>query len=219
MNKLLVIVSFLLIANARLYSQCPTGQALLEIKIFPDFFSDEISWEVLQNNTQILIGNSNSDQICVDTSQCIIIVVKDAGNDGICCAFGNGFFEVFLANKKIGNGSSYGSSDSTYFNCPVSNVVEEDDGVTIPTAFSPNGVGHEKNNTFSILVNEKVSYIDFFVYDRWGELIFESDNLYFSWDGTYKGKGCMSGIYAYQAIIIYNDGTKKIKTGNISLFR
>jgi gliding motility-associated-like protein len=68
-------------------------------------------------------------------------------------------------------------------------------------------------------VNEKVSFIDFYIYDRWGELIFKSDNLYFSWNGTFKGKDCMSGIYAYQAIVIYDDGTKKIKTGNITLIR
>jgi gliding motility-associated-like protein len=219
MNKLLVIFTFLLVTNKLLYSQCPTGQALLEINIVPDFFADEISWKVLQSNTQILSGTSNNDQICVDTSQCIIVVVNDAGNDGICCAYGNGYFEVFLDTKKIGNGSSFGSVDSTYFNCPITDKPIEDDGVTIPTAFSPNGVGNEKNNTFSIIVNEKVSYLDFFIYDRWGELIFESDNLYFSWDGMYKDKICMSGIYAYQAIIIYEDGSKKIKTGNITLIR
>jgi gliding motility-associated-like protein len=219
MNKFLVIVIFFLVARASFYSQCPSGQSLLEINIVPDFFSDEITWQILQNNTQILSGTSNSDQICIDTSQCLIVVVNDAGNDGICCAYGNGFFEVFLDTKKIGNGSSFGSIDSTYFNCPVSNPITEDDGVTIPTAFSPNGVGHEKNNTFSIIVNEKVSFIDFFIYDRWGELIFVSENLYFSWDGTFKGNNCMSGIYAYQALIIYEDGSKKIKTGNITLIR
>ena len=219
MNNLLVIITFILTANRVIYSQCPGGQALLEINIVPDFFSDEISWNIIQNNTQILSGTSNSDQICVDTSQCIIVVVNDAGNDGICCAYGDGFFEVFLDANKIGNGSSFGSVDSTYFNCPISQPIPADDGVTIPSAFSPNGFGLEKNNRFSILVNEKVSFINFFIYDRWGDLIFESDNLYFSWDGTFRGKNCMSGIYAYQVIIIYDDGTKKIKTGNITLIR
>jgi gliding motility-associated-like protein len=219
MNNLLVISVFLFLSGKQFFSQCPTGQALLEINIVPDFFSDEISWKVLQNSTQILAGTSNSNQICVDTAQCIIVIVNDAGNDGICCAYGIGYFEVFMDSKKIGNGSSFGSVDSTYFNCPIPDNPIEDDGVTIPSAFSPNGVGNEKNNTFSIVVNEKVAFIDFFIYDRWGELIFESDNLYFSWDGTYKEKNCMSGIYAYQAIIIYDDGTKKIKTGNITLIR
>lgn len=219
MNKFLVVLTLFLFSKTRLYSQCPNGQSLLEITIVPDFFTDEISWKVLQNSTQILAGTSNSDQICVDTSQCIVVVVNDAGNDGICCAYGNGYFEVFLDSKKIGNGSSFGSVDSTYFNCPIPDNPIEDDGVTIPSAFSPNGVGNEKNNTFSIIVNEKVAFIDFFIYDRWGELIFESDNLYFSWDGTFKEKNCMSGIYAYQVVIIYDDGTKKIKTGNITLLR
>ena len=219
MNKFLVIVIFFLVARASFYSQCPSGQSLLEINIVPDFFSDEITWQILQNNTQILSGTSNSDQICVDTSQCLIVVVNDSGDDGICCAYGNGNFEIFLDKIKIGNGSTFGSVDSTFFNCPIPDEFIEDDGVTIPSAFSPNNFGAEINNTFSILVDETVSYIDFFIYDRWGQLIFESDNLYFSWDGTYKGDNCMSGIYAYQMVVIYNDGLKKIKTGNITLFR
>lgn len=219
MNKLLVICTFILTINSVLYTQCPNGQSMLEINIVPDFFSEEISWEVLQDNIQILSGLSNNDQICVDTTQCIIVVVNDSGNDGICCNYGNGYFEVFLDTKKIGNGSSFESVDSTYFNCPYVEKTAEDDGVIIPSAFSPNGIGNLKNNTFSIIVNEKVSFIDFFIYNRWGELIFESDNLYFSWDGTFKGNNCMSGIYNYQSIIIYADGNKKIKTGNITLIR
>jgi gliding motility-associated-like protein len=219
MNKFSVIVIFFLVARASFYSQCPSGQSLLEINIVPDFFSDEISWQIVQNNTQILSGTSNSDQICVDTSQCLIVVVNDSGDDGICCAYGNGNFEIFLDKIKIGNGSTFGSVDSTFFNCPIPGEVIEDDGLTIPSAFSPNNFGAETNNTFSILVDETVSYIDFFIYDRWGQLIFESDNLYFSWDGTYKGDNCMPGIYAYQIVVIYNDGLKKIKTGNITLFR
>lgn len=219
MNKYLVIIVLLFFTKMNVHTQCPVGQSLLEINLVPDFFADEISWKILANNTEIITGTSNSDKVCVDTSQCIIVVVNDAGNDGICCAYGNGYFEVFLDKVKIGNGSSFGSEDSTFFNCPVPEEIVEDDGVTIPTAFSPNDIGSELNNTFSILVDETVSTIDFFIYDRWGELIFESANLYFSWDGTYKGKNCMSGIYAYQMVIIYNDNIKKIKTGNITLLR
>jgi gliding motility-associated-like protein len=219
MNKLLVVIFLSFCAKTSIFSQCPSGEALLEINMVPDFFADEISWKILVNNTEILAGTSNSDQVCVDTTQCIIVVVNDSGDDGICCAYGNGYFEVFLDKIKIGNGSTFGSVDSTFFNCPIPGEVIEDDGVTIPSAFSPNNFGAEINNTFSILVDETVSNIDFFIYDRWGELIFESDNLYFSWDGTYKGDNCMPGIYAYQMVVIYNDGLKKIKTGNITLFR
>jgi gliding motility-associated-like protein len=75
------------------------------------------------------------------------------------------------------------------------------------------------NNQFSVIVDETVQSIDFFIYDRWGEQIFTSANIYFSWDGKYNNVDCSSGIYAYQALVIYVDGTKKIKTGNISLFR
>jgi gliding motility-associated-like protein len=198
-------------------SQCVSGQQLFNIQLSPDFFADEISWELIQNNTLVLTGNSNSDSTCIDTSECIIFVIKDSGNDGICCNYGNGFYEVFVDQQKIGNGSSFGAYDSIYLNCP--NISDDDFGVFIPTAFSPNDVGNSSNNQFSIIVDETVKEIYFYIYDRWGELIFTSNNLYFSWDGTFRGKNCMSGIYAYQAIIFYNDGKKKIKTGNTTLIR
>jgi gliding motility-associated-like protein len=202
-----------------LKGQCNPGQQLLSVNIYPDFFSNEISWKVLQNNIPIKYGNSNNDSICVDTSQCIVFIINDSGNDGICCNYGNGFFEVFLDNNKIANGTAFGSVDSTYYNCPNAPISLEDDGVYVPTAFSPNNVGHETNNKFSIITNETVSSIDFFIYDRWGELIFKTDNMYFSWDGTFHEKDCSSGVYAYQCVIFYDNQKKKIKTGNITLIR
>jgi gliding motility-associated-like protein len=214
-----LLISFII--SISLYGQCGSGKELLKIEISPDFFSNEISWKVIENNIPIRFGNANNDSVCVDTSQCIIFVINDSGGDGICCNYGNGFYEVFLGADKIANGSSFGSFDSTYYNCSFNQDAMEDYGVNIPTAFSPNNFGKESNNTFSVLVDEAVSDINFFIYDRWGQLIFASNDLFFSWDGTFGGKDCSSGIYAYQCVISYKNKSKKIKTktGNITLLR
>jgi gliding motility-associated-like protein len=36
------------------------------------------------------------------------------------------------------------------------------------------------------------------IYNRWGELVFSTDNYLQGWDGTYKGKKASCGIYSYK---------------------
>ena len=218
MSKKLILF-FLLMNVTTIFSQCLPHEKELIIVIQPDLFLSEISWNLFENNTLISSGNHLGDSVCVDSTACLLFVMNDSGNDGLCCAYGNGYFELFLDENKIGNGAVFLDTDTTRFNCPLIDVLPENDGVFIPTAFSPNQYGNKQNEHFSIIANETVESIDFFIYDRWGAQIFSSSSIYFSWDGTYNGVDCSSGIYAYQALVIYVNGNKKIKTGNISLLR
>jgi len=218
MNKKLILF-FLWVNVTTVFSQCLSYEKELIIVIQPDLFVSEISWELFENNTIISSGNYLGDSVCVDSSACLLFVINDSGNDGLCCSYGNGYFELFMDQNKIGNGAVFQDTDTSRFNCPTIDLFSENDGVFIPTAFSPNQFGNQQNEQFSIIANETVESIDFYIYDRWGEQIFSSASLYFSWDGTYNGVDCSSGIYAYQALVIYVNGNKKIKTGNISILR
>ncbi len=40
--------------------------------------------------------------------------------------------------------------------------------------------------------------IELLIYNRWGEMVFKSKDLNFSWNGTYRGKNCPEGVYTYQ---------------------
>ncbi|MDG1840941.1 MAG: gliding motility-associated C-terminal domain-containing protein [Crocinitomicaceae bacterium] len=92
-------------------------------------------------------------------------------------------------------------------------------GVHIPTGFSPNGIGNMSNNSFSIVVGSDIKNIQFIVYDRWGNQIFESTDKNFVWDGNFKGKPCNSGVYAYIVNIEYTNGSTELKSGNITLIK
>jgi len=96
--------------------------------------------------------------------------------------------------------------------------------IYVPNAFSPNGDG--VNDQFSVFSKNGVAIIDrMAIYDRWGELIYEQFNLTTDgsetrfWDGTFKGKKLMPGVYAY--IIEYHliTGEQGIKKGNVILLR
>lgn len=74
----------------------------------------------------------------------------------------------------------------------------------IPTAFSPNGDG--LNDTFFVK-GISIESIHIRIYNRWGQLIFQTTDLYEGWDGTYKGKACP--IDAYSCVITGRRKDKK----------
>ena len=94
--------------------------------------------------------------------------------------------------------------------------VNADNTYGIPNAFSPDG----RNNTFKILVEGLAKLNYFRVFNRWGELMFETKDVNEGWDGYYKGAPQPFGVYVYEAQMV-STITGKIKTvkGNITLLR
>jgi len=81
----------------------------------------------------------------------------------------------------------------------------------IPNAFTPNG--DEKNNTFKPIITSGVDFYNYnlLVYNRWGQIIWESNNPYFGWDGTFNGFMCQDGIYTWKLTfkVPQNDNRKE----------
>ena len=68
--------------------------------------------------------------------------------------------------------------------------------VFIPNAFSPNGGGPLENNTFKPYTYFVTDY-HFQIFDRWGELLFESFDQNEGWNGDYLSKPCQEDVYIY----------------------
>jgi len=88
--------------------------------------------------------------------------------------------------------------------------------VFVPTAFSPNGDGH---NDFECVRGPCVISLHFVIHDRWGQLVFESDDQKQCWDGYYNGKPMDSGVFIYYLTATMEDGKTIAKQGNITLVR
>lgn len=86
--------------------------------------------------------------------------------------------------------------------------------VFIPNTFTPNGDG--KNDVLYVR-SAIIKEFTFRIYNRWGELIFESNSSEKGWDGSFKGKPCEQGVYDYYLQGICISGENFIKKGNISL--
>jgi len=89
---------------------------------------------------------------------------------------------------------------TSYDNCSSSDAVQILWGgipFYIPNAFTPNGDG--LNDTFGAI--PKYDYINKYhisIFNRWGQLIFETSDISTGWDGTYQGTPCLLGTYVYR---------------------
>jgi len=88
--------------------------------------------------------------------------------------------------------------------------------VDVPTGFSPNGDG---NNDVLYVRGAAIETLDFRVYNRWGELVFQTADMMRGWDGTYKGKPAEVDAYAFVMLATFVDGSSVRKTGNVTLLR
>jgi gliding motility-associated-like protein len=112
--------------------------------------------------------------------------------------------------------SEYGCKDSTKRTV----VSEEDLLIYVPNTFTPNKDG--LNDVFLPQVTEGVDPQDYSlrIFNRWGELIFETRNLNQGWDGTYQGKVVKDGSYVWQMEFKKKDDIERvIKTGSVNLLR
>lgn len=98
--------------------------------------------------------------------------------------------------------------------CDTSSQVLESD-LFVPNAFSPNGDGY--NDYYHILGNFK--NIDFIIYNRWGEKVFQTTDINFAWDGTSNGRPLNNGVYFYSLNLTLNNNKEIELKGNISLLK
>ena len=89
--------------------------------------------------------------------------------------------------------------------------------LNVPNAFSPNNDG--TNDILEIHHNDIQELIYFRIYNRWGQMIYETSDLMAGWDGTYKGKEQEVATYVYVAKATGLDGTDFLLKGNVTLLR
>lgn len=87
--------------------------------------------------------------------------------------------------------------------------------IFVPNAFTPDGDG--VNDTFGPVITGDITgeEIEMYIYNRWGEMIYQFTDFGNGWDGTYKGKKVSTGVYVW--ILIING--KARQDGSVSLIR
>lgn len=89
---------------------CPEDE--MTINIFTDDYPEETTWEVIDQATGLPIASggplANAQTlytwiVCVDSDGCYDFIIYDAYGDGICCAYGYGYYEVYLNSVMVGS--------------------------------------------------------------------------------------------------------------------
>ena len=92
----------------------------------------------------------------------------------------------------------------------------QDPRVYIPNAFSPLG----RNRLFiPVGVFVDVTGYDFAIFDRLGQLLFETQDPGSGWNGTYGGKVCMEGVYVYHLVYTSAKGEYFDQKGTVTLIK
>ncbi|MBA3829078.1 MAG: gliding motility-associated C-terminal domain-containing protein [Taibaiella sp.] len=169
----------------------------IEITPLPSFHIGNDT--TLCNFSSLIIGDPNNN----------LIYKWNTGDTG-CCIPIKGFGTYVLQGTNR-CGSSYDSITINEGKC--------DKCVWVPDAFTPNGDG--RNDVLHAKTICSLRSFHMQVFDRWGDIVFISDNINYGWDGIYLGKPAAEGAY-YYIIEVYKDAgssKKQVVKGDVILIR
>lgn len=89
--------------------------------------------------------------------------------------------------------------------------------VDMPNVFTPNN--DDTNDFFTPIFIKNIETFHISILNRWGNVVFESNDTTYQWDGKSQGEDCSQGVYFWK--VQYSDKAKKefVKSGNLSLER
>lgn len=105
-------------------------------------------------------------------------------------------------------------TDSIHLHCITVDCGETN--ISIPNAFTPNGDGINDRLCVS---GEWIAEFHLVIYSRWGELVYESNDIDACWDGTFRGNMCQSGVYTYFCRVVCEANKTSTFKGDITLLR
>jgi len=88
--------------------------------------------------------------------------------------------------------------------------------IYVPNTFTPD---HDEFNQTFMMYGGNINEFHMMIFDRWGELIFETYDMKYGWDGTYNGLICQDGTYIWKIELGDAFGKKKELVGHVNLIR
>lgn len=156
--------------------------------------------------------------------------------------FGDGFSEVTNGGVPVNHSFSMpGSptvqlvveqgacSDSTWVTLCVEDIIGG--SIEMPTGFTPlegggGGGGGDisaydvrDNDIFAPIIRGVVLAYNFTVYNRWGEMIFQTSDPEIGWTGHYNGKLCKQDVYVWKVSAVFQDGSSAEYASDVTLIR
>lgn len=175
--------------------------------------------------TEIFNGVSYTDSLPVRVYELPIVNLGDTvllySGSSINLHAGEGFTQYLWSTNSTSSYIEVSSQGDYWVRVKDVNCCYNSDSVFVqvfqffaPTAFTPNGDG--LNDIFKIVGLYKNINFDLYIYDRWGKLVFQSDDIDKGWDGISGGQYFQPDTYVWVASIEFL-GQDIITQGNIKL--
>jgi len=97
-------------------------------------------------------------------------------------------------------------------------IIVKEAKISYPTAFTPDNQGPVDNEIFKVF-GQYISNFELHIFNRWGELLFYSNNIDNGWDGRYNGNQVPEGTYAFVARLKDYTGNSFTRSGSVVLLR
>ncbi len=109
--------------------------------------------------------------------------------------------------------NTFNCSDTACVNITIDKECGE---VFVPSGFSPNDDGE---NDVLYVYGKCVKSMEFKIFNRWGEKVFETNDPDIGWDGSFRGKPLDTDVFVYYLKTVYFNNAKAETKGNITLMR
>ncbi len=129
--------------------------------------------------------------------------------DNRLTAFSSQAADVMLSGK-----NEFGCESKDTFSVRVEGCCDE---FYIPDAFTPNNDG--RNDMFAPITSSHFTILEFRIYNRWGQLLFDARNAGKKWDGSYGDKPVENGVYYYSVNAICDNGKRENVAGEVTVIR
>jgi gliding motility-associated-like protein len=167
-----------------------------------------LSGTALPERTNVYVTNLSQDTVFTQRNLVPPLTISPVLDSGL----------YFVNVEDVSNGCF--QVDSVLVRQLVANPEDCRPFIIAPNAFSPNG--NSQNEEFYIIPNPYIDQFEIYIYTRWGELVYYSDQKNFRWDGKYQNKYLPVGTYAY--VIRYTSlesefAGEQVQYGSVTLVR
>jgi gliding motility-associated-like protein len=185
---------------------CTTDPVTVAVKSSPPFhFELEAEKDSVRQLSMVTVNTSSSSQYNIVSWSPAPIFRNQ-----------NSYSQTFRADSSLMISVVAQSEDGCLDTATVMIKVAPLTDVFVPSAFTPNGDG--KNDIFRVM-SPPVLNADFRIFNRWGQQIFFTNDIFQGWDGTLSGKKLPTDVFIYTVQVRKLDGSIVHKKGTVTLIR
>ncbi|MDP4630903.1 MAG: gliding motility-associated C-terminal domain-containing protein [Flavobacteriales bacterium] len=184
-----------------------------------------------QDTVQVAVSALNASTIDASATPAVVLVGTNVQLNASPINAGYNYVwtpNIGLSNANIHNPNAFVETTTTY-NVAVSDgdCIQQDSvtvrvvdficgrpTVYVPNAFTPN---LDQANDWLYVRGNFITELNFKVFDRWGELVFETQDQSIGWNGYYKGKKVDPAVFVYYLRTVCEGGEIYFEEGNITV--